>query len=378
MRWVRLVSDRFGLGWRPELALDLHRHGERVEVLEFIAEDWFDAPRARLATLTAWCRERPVHLHGTSLGLASAAPIAPQRLDAWRRLIDATQPACWSEHLAFVRGGGLELGHLAAPPRTAATIAGTLRNLAHIRAVVGSLPLIENVATLITPPGSDHDEPAWLAAIAAGSGAGLLLDLHNLYANAVNQGWDATAALDQLPLTRVTTVHLAGGRRWRGRVLDDHLHPVPDAVFALLEDLAARAPGPLDVIIERDGSFPPFAELLAEIDHARACVAVGRSRQQKRAACGTLAAFTTTAVAAPQALTFEAVLARLYIDPALRAGFLADPLAVARAAGLDDDDAQRLAALDRDGLVLTADSLAAKRQQGRGGTRRSNAVHETT
>ena len=66
------------------------------------------------------------------------------------------------------------------------------------------------------------------------------------------------------------TVHLAGGRRWRGRVLDDHLHPVPDAVFALLEELAARAPGPLDVIIERDGSFPPFAELLAELDRARA------------------------------------------------------------------------------------------------------------
>jgi uncharacterized protein (UPF0276 family) len=355
------MTDRFGLGWRPELALDLHRHGDRVEVLEFLAEEWFDAPRDRLATLAAWCRERPAHLHGTTLGLASAAPIAPPRLAAWRRLLDAAQPERWSEHLAFVRGGGVELGHLAAPPRSAATIAGALDNLARIRAAVGSLPLVENVATLITPPGSDRDEPAWLSAIVEGSGAGLLLDLHNLHANAANQGWDALAALARLPVAQVAAVHLAGGRRWRGRVLDDHLHPVPDAVFTLLEELAARVPGPLDVIIERDGSFPPFAELLAELDHARASVAAGRARRIRPHGCGALAA-TLLEPAAAGAIPLEAFLARLYTDPALRAGFLADPGAVARAAGLGEDDARQLAVLDRDGLALTADSLAAKRR----------------
>ena len=353
------VKDRFGLGWRPELALDMLRHGGDVEILEFIAEDWFAAPPARLATLTAWCRERPCHVHGTSLGLASAVPVAQERLLAWKNLVDATRPAFWSEHLAFVRGGGIELGHLAAPPRTPATIAGSLANLQRMKNVVGTLPLLENVATLMVPPGSNLDESTWLCSIVENSGAGMLLDLHNLYANAVNQGWDALAALDRLPLERVVAVHLAGGRRWRGRVLDDHLHPVPEAVFGLLEAVAARTPGPLDVLIERDGAFPDFAELLDELAHARVRVAAGRARRCELAARTPALQASVTAGGGE----VEAFLARLYTDPALRATFIADPQAMARSAGVFSALGEKLHHLDREGLVLVADSLAAKRQR---------------
>ena len=354
------MTDRFGLGWRPELALDLLRHGDAVEILEFIAEDWSAAAPRERATLTAWCRERPCHLHGTALGLASAVPVAEERLVAWRDLVALAKPACWSEHLAFVRGGGIELGHLAAPPRTAATRAGAIANLARCAAVVGSLPLIENVATLLVPPGSDEDECTWLSGIVRTSGARLLLDLHNLHANGTNQGWDPIAALDRLPLERVAAVHLAGGRQWRGRLLDDHLHPVPDAVFTLLEDVAAKAPGDLDVLIERDGRFPPFGELLDELVAARAAVARGRAR--RRPATQAAAPVTAHAVRATASdAAVEALLARLYTDPDLRASFAADPLAVGRSAGLPEERAAHLALLDRDGLTLTAASLDAKR-----------------
>jgi hypothetical protein len=362
MRRVRIMTDRFGMAWRPELALDLHRSAGRVEVLEFLAEEWFGASRQRLASLAAWCREIPCHLHGTSLGLASATPIAPERLCCWKELIDTVQPARWSEHLAFVRGGGVELGHLAAPSRNVDSLAGAVANLRRIRDAVGSMPLVENVATLMAPPGSDWAEPVWLSAVVGASGAGLLLDLHNLHTNAVNQGWDALTALDDLPLERVEAVHLAGGRRWRGRILDDHQHPVPEAVFALLEGLAARVSGPLDIIIERDGSFPAFGELLDELDAARAAVAAGRAR--RRVVRPAQVAASATLLTAPLALAagrWEAFLARLYTDSVLRAEFLADPGASARAAGFDERAAASLAAIDREGLVLVSESLAAKR-----------------
>lgn len=64
-------------------------------------------------------------------------------------------------------------------------------------------------------------------------------------------------------------------------------------------------------------------------------------------------------VAEAQAL--EAFLARLYTDAALRHRFLADPRAEALRAGLPGATAQALAAIDRDGLVLTAESLAQRR-----------------
>ncbi|MGQ9898181.1 MAG: multinuclear nonheme iron-dependent oxidase [Acidobacteriota bacterium] len=103
----------------------------------------------------------------------------------------------------------LKFGHLAAPPRTAATIEGAARNLAVARAVVGSAPLIENISTIIDPPGSTLDEVTWLQGILAATENRLLLDLHNLYANACNFDVSPWEALAQLPLERVGYIHLA-------------------------------------------------------------------------------------------------------------------------------------------------------------------------
>ena len=59
---------------------------------------------------------------------------------------------------------------------------------------VGCAPQMENIATLVAPPGSRLDEPEWIERIVCGAGVGLLLDLHNLYANAINFGDDGTNA----------------------------------------------------------------------------------------------------------------------------------------------------------------------------------------
>ncbi len=278
-----LGHDRVGLGWRPELAAGILANLDRVDLVEVIADDYVGAGRRELRALRTLAIQVPLVLHGVSLGLASAAPVDGRRLDALARVVGAVEPQAWSEHLAFVRSGGLELGHLAAPPRRDATLGGLAANVARARAIVGSAPALENVATLIDPPGSDRDEPAWLADAVAATGGELLLDLHNLHANAVNFGFDAHAALARLPLARVRFVHVAGGA-WIGndggrrRVLDDHRHDVPAPVFDLLADLAARTPNPLTVIVERDGDYPPIEHLLAELDRARSALAGGRAR----------------------------------------------------------------------------------------------------
>lgn len=60
-------------------------------------------------------------------------------------------------------------------------------------------------------------------------------------------------------------------------------------------------------------------------------------------------------------MTLEAFLARIYVDAAARAAFLADPVAEARRAGLPDAVARDLVDVDHVGLELHAASLAAKR-----------------
>ena len=282
------MRDRVGLGWRAELAAGILTHADRIDLVEVIADDWFECGRRELRALRTLGAQVPVVLHGVGLGLASSVPVDGHRLEAMARVLEAARPEFWSEHLAFVRGGGREIGHLAAPPRTAATIEGATANLDRARTIVGSAPLLENIATLIDPPGSDRDEAVFVRDVAETANAELLLDLHNLHANSVNFGFDALAYLDALPIHRIHAVHLAGGR-WvsasggQRRLLDDHLHDVPEAVFTLLEELGARSLQPLTIIVERDGSYPPIAALLDELDQARGALARGRARRVRAA-----------------------------------------------------------------------------------------------
>lgn len=281
------LPDRFGLGWRPKLALGILAHLDRIDIVEVIADDYFRAPRGERRALRTLAAQLPLTLHGVSLGLASSVAVDTKRLDQMARLCGEVRPVSWSEHLAFVRGGGIEIGHLAAPPRSAATIDGAIANLRRARAIVGIAPQVENVATLIDPPGSDRDEATWVAEIISNSESDLLLDLHNLHANSLNFNFDPVAYIARIPPERIRAIHLAGGR-WIGRpdarrLLDDHLHDVPDPVYQLLEEAGARSPHPLTVILERDENFPPVEWLIEQLDRARAAIARGRARQKAAA-----------------------------------------------------------------------------------------------
>lgn len=293
--WGRLdLMDRVGIGWRSELASAILSNLEHIDVVEVIIDDYFRAPKSELRALATLARQVPVLYHGVGLGLASSHPVEQRRLDNLARVFDYLAPKTWSEHLAFVRAGGFEIGHLAAPPRTLNTIEGALENLRRIKQTVGSYPLLENIATLIDPPGSKMSEQQWTSEIVSKSGCHLLLDLHNLYANAINFGFDPTAYLLSFPLSKVQLVHLSGGRWIKGplglqsplgfvgsRLLDDHVHDVPDEVFNLLGLLAHSVSQPLTVIIERDGEYPDFLVLLNQIKRTRKVLRAAKGNHER-------------------------------------------------------------------------------------------------
>ncbi len=365
--------DRFGLGWRAPLAAGILANLHRIDVLEVLADDYVRAPSCAQRMLHTLGRQVPVLLHGTSLGLASTEPVSIRRLDRLARLVDAIEPEAWSEHLAFVRGGGTEIGHLAAPARCVETIEGCVANVERAREIVGAMPLLENVATLLDTPRSVLTEDEWVSRCIEASGAPLLLDLHNLHANATNFEFDALAYLRRIPLHRVGQVHLAGGR-WverhgARRILDDHLHDVPDPVFALLAEVARLTDHPLTVTVERDGNFRTIDDILVELDRAREVVAAARAERaithaspieallaQARAASRPARwrwpwhwrrrADVPAADAAP---TIEAALAHAYVDEDARATLVATE-----------------SNLDAAGLALAAESFARKREARRG------------
>jgi uncharacterized protein (UPF0276 family) len=299
------TTDRFGLTWQPALAAGILANLDRIDVVEVIAEEQFSASSRALRALDTLARQVPVLVHGVALGPASTAAVETRRLDRLARLVGRVKPESWSEHLACVRAGAIEIGHLAAVPRTGATIDATAVNLSKAAAIVGSRPMVENIATLMDPPASDRSEAEWIASVVAASHCDLLLDLHNVYANSQNFRFDPVAFLERLDPDRIGAIHLAGGCWIHGaardeplerRYLDDHLHDVPDPVYDLLVEVGARVSRPLTVVLERDGRFPPMRDLLWQLDRARAALAQGRLRAQR---CGDHGSHRTRMAYAP-------------------------------------------------------------------------------
>ncbi len=291
--WQLGKRDAIGLGWRIDLGPSILSNIDKIDVLEVIIDDYFNSSRVELRSLNTLARQIPVLYHGVGLGLASSLRVDQRRLEKLARILDVLSPEIWSEHLAFVRAGNREIGHLAAPPRTNCTLDGALENLFIVKKTIGSCPVLENIATLIDPPGSKMSEPQWVTQIVNEGGGTLLLDLHNLYANALNFGFEPISYLKSFPLDRVNLVHLSGGKwikepagfesRPKGELLlDDHIHDVPEEVYDLLNVLGKSVPQPLTVIIERDGEYPAFQLLLAQVQRTRNVLMEARKHQEQQ------------------------------------------------------------------------------------------------
>ncbi|XXX79859.1 DUF692 domain-containing protein [Sorangium sp. So ce134] len=259
---------RVGVGFRPELAADLLAAPSAVDFVEVVAEACFASPAARREA-SAIARIWPVVPHGVKLSLGSAEGVDLDRARRLGALCRELAAPVVSEHVAFVRGGGREIGHLTALPYTSEAARVVARNVAAARRALPDIPLLlENAARTLRFPDDALDEGSFYAEVAARTGCDLLLDVGNVYANAVNAGVDPGALARSYPLERVAMIHVAGGALEHGFYFDTHAHPVPEPVFALLADVLA-ATGPVPILLERDGGFPPFADLAAEIATAR-------------------------------------------------------------------------------------------------------------
>jgi uncharacterized protein (UPF0276 family) len=128
-----------------------------------------------------------------------------------------------------------------------------------------AVPLaIENIATLFEWQDNEMDEASFIAEIVARTGVLILLDVANLFANAVNHNFDAAEYLKKLPFEKLAYVHVAGGIFKSSLYHDTHCHSIKNPVLKLLRDVCMTA-GSTRVLLERDGIFP--ANLEEELNH---------------------------------------------------------------------------------------------------------------
>ncbi|SDM87240.1 hypothetical protein SAMN04489726_3775 [Allokutzneria albata] len=262
-----------GIGWRPEIDLTVERL-PGVDFVEVVAENLHahDLPES-LRLL----RERgtPVLPHAVSLSLGGADPLDMAKVEHLGAIAGLVDAPLVSDHVAFVRAGGLEAGHLMPVPRTRDALDVLCANVKQAQAVLPVPLALENVAALLEWPGAELGEGEFLAELVERTGCWLLIDVANLHANALNLGTDAKAFLDAIPLERLAYVHVAGGADEHGIYHDTHAHAVPAPVLDLLGELCARVQPP-GVLLERDDAYPTDAELAGELASIRTVVEAAR------------------------------------------------------------------------------------------------------
>lgn len=244
----------------------------RVEWLEVHSENYF-APRGLARQTLEEIREKyAISLHGVGLSLGSADTLDTNHLAKLKSLVHSIDPCFVSEHLSWSSVNGRFLNDLLPMPFTEEAIELFCNKIDQTQNYLGRQMLVENVSAYMQFVESEMSEAEFITEIASRSGAGLLLDINNIYVNAINHDFAAEDFIDAIPAALVQEMHLAGHSRqiFDGNeiLVDTHDAPVPDAVWRLYERALGRF-GKVPTLIEWDSKLPAPEALIAEASAAQ-------------------------------------------------------------------------------------------------------------
>jgi uncharacterized protein len=280
---AQAVPADVGIGWRHPHYAELLETRPALDFLEVHSENFFAEGGAALALLQQARVTYPVSLHGVGLALGSACGVDPWHLDQLARLAERIEPVRISDHACFARavinGQDVHAADLLPIPFNQAALDVFCRNVQQVQERLGRPLLVENLSAYLTLAGSDRSETDFLGELVQRTGCGLLVDVNNIYVNALNTrlaiGPDAPEPLracedwlSRLPAGAVGEIHLAGHCVMDDIVIDDHGSRVADAVWQLYAHAIARF-GAVPTLIEWDTAIPPLAVLLGEAECAR-------------------------------------------------------------------------------------------------------------
>jgi len=269
------IPARAGIGLRACHQARLLQEQRPIAWLEAHSENYFAAGGALPLVLERLRSAYALSFHGVGLGLGNSDPIDSDHLTELQALVRRFEPGLVSEHLSWSAIGGRSTNDLLPMPYTEEALRHLVSRIRQVQDVLGREILIENVSTYLTYEESGLTEWDFFAAVAQESGCGILLDVNNVYVNAMNHRFDPVRYLRAIPTTAVREIHLAGHTTYqygsRELRIDTHSAPVCEAVWGLFETALERF-GPLPTLIEWDAEIPDLEVLEAEAARANAYI----------------------------------------------------------------------------------------------------------
>jgi uncharacterized protein len=279
-----MPTPAVGIGWRHAHYAQLLQELPALDFIEVHSENFFAPGGAAIAVLHQGRERYPVSLHGVGLSLGSATGIDPWHLDQLARLVNTIDPVRISDHASFARGPNpliptatLHAADLLPTPMSEAALNAMCANVQMVQDRLRRPIAVENLSAYVQWRNPEMDEPAFLNALAQRTGCQLLVDVNNIYVNALNAQlrgdtsdplWACRHWLDAIDPAHVAEMHLAGHVHCGEIVIDDHGSRVHDDVWALYRHAVQRF-GAVPTLIEWDTDVPELSVLLAEAEQAR-------------------------------------------------------------------------------------------------------------
>lgn len=274
------AASSVGIGWRHPHYAALLAQQPALDFIEVHSENFFAPGGAALAVLREGREHYAVSLHGVGLSLGSAAGLDRGHLEQLARLVDVIDPVRVSDHASFARGPDRHANDLLPVPLTHAALDVMCANVQQVQDRLRRPIAVENLSTYLRWRDADMGETDFLNTLARRTGCQLLVDVNNVYVNALNAQLrgetddpmaDARRWLDAVQPQHVSELHLAGHAHGGDIVIDDHGSRVCDAVWSLHAH-AVQCFGAVPTLIEWDTDVPPLDVLLDEAQRARSVI----------------------------------------------------------------------------------------------------------
>jgi hypothetical protein len=202
-------------------------------------------------------------MHGVSLSIGSTEPLDMEYLKAVKGLADVIEAPWVSDHVCWTGVGGSNSHDLLPVPYTEEMLRWMVQRIRRVQDVLERPLMLENPSSYVAFVDSPITEWDFIAAMAEEADCGLLLDVNNIYVSSVNHDFDPDDYLAAVPWDRVAQFHVAGHTDRGTHILDTHIGPVVEPVWALFGK-AWRLSGGRSVLLEWDDEIPDFDTVWAE------------------------------------------------------------------------------------------------------------------
>jgi len=254
-----------GLGFRRNLAEAILDGSElQPRFVEFAPENWIGLGGKWGKVVNAIVERFPILCHGLSLSIGSPEPLDWDFLREIKAFLASTGVVLYSEHLSYSKCDNAHLYDLLPIPFREDAVHHAAARIRQVQDYLDRRIAIENVS-YYTPVTPEMDEATFIRAIIEEADCDLLLDINNVYVNAFNHGYNAKEYISQLPLERVSYIHMAGHEQTSETlIIDTHGQSIVDPVFDLFDWTLSKI-HPVPVLLERDFNFPEVGELAFEL-----------------------------------------------------------------------------------------------------------------